>query len=245
MTAGPIPPAATRPRRPRDTVFLCLCGTLAGVAVVALATLMFGHVTGEEFCPSPFARRSFHYLEIPLVHVQVSPITRSDATQSLERTLQSQGYIPAAPGGERRWDLVHSVRAGSGAVRGDAAILCAYLDAVDDDGQRYWESWTRDHPESAKALWPAVARVAAQQLYIFVPELMGLARSARNAEPLGRKIDDTLTRQYARLAAAQQQLGDAETAVELYDAALQYTPEDPDLLRRREQAKRKTDETRP
>jgi hypothetical protein len=244
MTAGPTSPAATRPRRPRDTVVLCLFGTLAGAAVAAFATLMFGHVTGEECCPSTFARRSFHYLEIPLLHVQVSPITRSDATQSLERTLQAQGYIPATPAAECRWDLVHSSRAGSGSVRGDAAILCAYLDAVDDDGDRYWESWTKDHPESAKVLWPAVARVAGQQLYIFIPELMSLARSASNAERLGREIGHTLTRQYARLAAAQQQLGDAESAVELYDAALQYTPEDPDLLHRREQAKRRNDETK-
>ena len=244
MTAGPIPPAAARPRRPRDTVVLCLFGTLAAAAVVALATLMFGHVVGEEFCPSTFARRSFHYLEIPLLHVQVSPITRSDATPSLERTLRSQGYIPAAPAAEWRWDLVHSSRAGSGAVRGDAAILCAYLDAVDDDGERYWESWTKDHPESAKILWPAVARVAGQQLYIFVPELMSLARSTSNAERLGHELGVTLTRHYARLAAVQEQLGDAESAVELYDAALQHAPNDPDLLRRREQAKRKNDETK-
>ena len=225
MTAGPTPPAAARPRRPRDKVFLCLFGALAAVAVVALATLMFGHVAGEEFCPGTFARRTFHYLEIPLLHIQVSPLTHSDATHAFERTLQSQGYIPAAPAVAGRWDLVHSARAGSGAVRGDAAILCAYLDAVDDDGKRYWESWTQDHPQAAKVLWPAVARVAGQQLYIFIPELISLARSAGNAEHLGREISRTLTHRYAQLAAAQLQLGDAESAVELYDAALDCTPD--------------------
>jgi tetratricopeptide (TPR) repeat protein len=231
MTEGPAPTAAVRPQRSRPALFWVL-GAVGIVVVIYLATQWFGHVVGEEFCADAFCRRSFHYVEIPLLHIQVWPISRSDATKSLERTLQAKRYVPAPSGAELRWDLVSSARLGTATVQGDAAILCAYLDAVDEDDQRYWENWTNAHPELAQVLWPTVARVAHQRLYIFIPELMDLARSVPDAESLRREIARVLTRNYARLAEVHRQLGDPETAAELYGTALEYNPGDADLQRR-------------
>lgn len=236
MTEGPAPTAAVSLRRSHHVLFWSL-GAVAILVVIGGATRMFGHVVGEEFCADTFCRRSFHYVEIPLLHIQVWPISRSDATKSLERVLQAKRYVPAPSGAEPRWDLVRSARLGTATVQGDAAILGAYLDAVDDDDERYWEIWTNAHPELAQVLWPTVARVAHQQLYIFIPELMDLARSVADAEMLRREIARVLTRHYARLADVHLQLGDPETAAELYGTALEHSPGEADLQRRRDQAR--------
>ena len=181
MNAHPPVPLPSPARAwPRRLVFatvasLGLCGAML------LATLMFGAVGGEEFCPDTFSRRSFLYYELPLVGLQITPIRRRDETQDLEKHLTKHNYVPsgkAAP----QWHLVNSMRSGVSRVRGDAAILCEYLDANADKRDSYWKAWTEQHPELAKILWPAVAQTASRKLYFFVPDLFDL-RTGRPTQP--------------------------------------------------------------
>jgi hypothetical protein len=206
--------------------------------VVLVATLLFGLNSGEEFSPGTFTRRSFYYYEIPLLGIQVTPIVREDETGSFERYLVRKGYVKSAAPGDPRWDLVRAARSGTTTFRGDADILCSYLDAVDSTGSRYWEAWSEEHPKLASVLWPLVAHAANQQLYIFVPELIDLASSASKPDELQRKLRQSLARQYCRLAEVQQNLGDHETAIELLTHALEYAPEDRETLQRREMSLR-------
>ena len=214
-----------------------VAGSLGLAIVLAVATLIFGHISGEEFCPDTFTRRSFAYFEIPLLGWQVSPISRKDITNGLESHLVTNKSVtitkqqdPPPP-----WHLVMSLRSGIVTFYGDAAILCRYLDTQDDKGF-YWQQWTEKHPDFAKALWPLVAQTACQRLYVFVPDLFELAGQAADPVALDRELRTALARNYAHLAEVQQDLGQYEAAVELWDQAIVHAPARAEFHRRRGQS---------
>jgi hypothetical protein len=227
----------TRPRTNRKWGTKVLFGFLAilGVAAVLLvATLLFGLHTGEEFSPDTFSRRAFYYYEIPLLGLQVTPIVRKIQTNSFERYLLQNGLVKSGSAGQTRWDLVHAARSGTTTFRGDADILCSYLDAVDSDGTSRWKTWSEKNPKLAAVLWPLVGRAAMEQLYIFIPDLIDLADSGSAPDELQQQLNESLARQYRRLAEIQQQQGDHETAIDLLTEALDYAPADPEILQSRE-----------
>jgi len=220
-------------------ILFSVLGTLGLLIVVFFATCFFGFISGEEFSPATFSRRSFCYYQIPLIQLQVYPIDRKDKSNDLENYLRSNNYVPVKKTGESSWDLVFTARAQIVVTQGDAAILCAYLDTEDPDGgDLYWQKWTEDHPKVAKVLWPAVARVASQQLYIFTPDMLELAKCASDVDAFGRELDRMLAEKYSDLARIQQQLGLHETAIELLDEAIKYAPDDGDLSERRAESQR-------
>ena len=96
----------------------------AGAAVLfvlAYMTLTFGRIQGEEFSPDVFRRREFSYYEIPLLGLQVWPITHTESTGPLENYLRNKQLISLpARLPEPRWDLVSATR-GWGGTR---SIMC-------------------------------------------------------------------------------------------------------------------------
>lgn len=202
--------------------------TTLGLAVaVLIATLLFGQQGGEEFCPDTFTRRSFFYFQIPLVGIQVTPIFRDDTTNSLENYLVAGKFVKRTPTDNLRWDLVMTLSAGAKAVRGDAEILCSYLDMADANSRLVWQHWSDTNTEAAKVLWPLVAQLARQQLYLLVPELFELASSESDPKTLAQKLDQSLVRQYQRLAEIQRRLGNRDVARELLEYARQHEPNEP------------------
>ena len=218
-----VDPAGPRTAKGRGAYWLL--GSLAtfGLAVVVLiATLLFGQHAGEEFCPHTFTRRTFFYFQIPLLGIQVSPIFRDDTTNALENYLIAGKFITRNTTDKPRWDLVTAVSAGSKVVTGDAQILCSYLDTSDDKGGLAWQHWSDTNPGAAKALWPLVAQLARQQLYLLVPELFELAGAEADPKALAQKLNRSLAAQYRRLAKIQQQLGNQDMARELENYARQH-----------------------
>jgi hypothetical protein len=214
--------------------------SLGGVAVIGLAILIFGGVTGVEFSPDGFQRRWFYYHEIPLLRIQVWPISRSDLTNDLQTHLLSEKLVPPTkPEGAQRWHLVSVSRIG-GSRTGDAQILCSYLDSYRPQGDLVWLDWTKKHPDLAKVLWPAIAELAAEQLYVFVPELIDLAKSAQGEADLQARTDLILAERYGQLADAQQELGNHARALALYDLALPHTKDHDPLRKRLHERRRKS-----
>ena len=201
---------------------MAIAGLLGVLLITLIATLAFGFVAGEEFAPESFARRSFWYYEIPLLHIQITPIDRDDETNELERYLRAQKYVAPSPPPSPRWDMVRVAQGATEVYQGDAAILCAYLDAVDQDGKFFWKLWSEQHPELARILWPAVARVAAQQLYLLVPEMFERAQSAEDPEAFSRELHRMLAERYRRLSEIQRRLGRDEIARTLHREALRH-----------------------
>jgi hypothetical protein len=201
--------------------------TLGLAVAVLIATLLFGQHGGEEFCPDTFTRRSFFYFQIPLVGIQVTPIFRDDTTNSLENYLIAGKFVTRTATDNPRWDLVTALSAGSRVVRGDAEILCNYLDMADDNSRLVWQHWSDTNPEAAKVLWPVVAQLARQQLYLLLPELFELASVESDPKTLAQELDQSLARQYRRLAEIQEKLGNRERARELQSYANPHSRGDP------------------
>jgi hypothetical protein len=204
---------------------------VAVIVVMGYAILFFGSVVGQEFAPDSFARREFSFREIPLLGLQITPIYRRDVTNSLEAHLTGNQFIsaPKSPAANTRWDLVVARRSPLADVgriisQGDARILCEYLDAHDSNDQSIWLEWTEKHPELARVVWPVVARVARQELYIFAPDLLMLARNATDASHLKAELDVLLAEKYAAFGLTQQQLGNHAAAMELFADALSLVP---------------------
>lgn len=235
MTSEETSAPRRRPKRHWGTKLLFAILAIVGVAAVFLvATLLFGLNAGEEFSPDTFSRRTFYYYEIPLIGIQVTPIVRKDQTSPLASYLRRKGLLKSNRTSQNRWDLVQASRSGKEGFRGDAEILCSYLDAVDADGACHWQTWSDENPKLAAILWPLVARMAHEKLYIFVPELIDLAGSASKPDELKRQLDASLAGQYRRLAEIHQQQGDHETAADLLARSLEYNPDDPETLQSRE-----------
>jgi hypothetical protein len=163
---------------------LSIIGTLV---IIYFLTLWFGSVRGDEFAPDTFSRRAFSYYELPLIHLQVSPVRRIVRQNELCRHLTDTGLVTKTAAASR-WDLVSASRGQRQLRDGDALILCRYLDARDSDGIQYWLRWTKQHPGLAKVLWPQVAQAAREELYVRIPEMFRAAWSMENPDHLQRNL---------------------------------------------------------
>lgn len=212
-----------------------LLGLLLLAAVVVCSVLFFGQVRGEEFSPDKFQRRVFAYAEVPLIGLQVTPISHKDRTGNLEKYLTTNKLIDTA-GLEPRWDLVQAADGATSGQFGEAQILCMYLDAVDNAGKHVWLTWTETETAMAKILWPAVSKLAGQELYSFVPDLFLMARSASDAIRFEEDVDAVMARNYTFVGNAVQVRENHEKAVEFFSEALTHNPDHIDALRGREKS---------
>jgi hypothetical protein len=200
---------------------LTLIGSLF---LLSASAMLFGGVEGEEFAPLRFQRRAFHYFELPLTGIQVWPVRRVVTTTELEQFLIKQKYVPCCTIPARR-DLIRSRRSGRSWHAGQASIIRQYLDAMDDQGSNYWLGWTRQQPDLARVLWPEVAALAGEQLYVLLPDLFQLAIAAENAVALRDEFDRMLAGKFEQLAEIRSELEDYTTAAKYYARALDYDPE--------------------
>jgi hypothetical protein len=241
-TARRAPSARPHGASPWHALLVVGLGLLFAAGVVVYSVVFFGHVRGQEFAPHSFARREFSYFEIPLVGLQISPVFRQDVTNDLESHLAGEKLVAGSKKtSAERWDLVVA-RRGTSQVelriisQGNARILCEYLDAQDSRQAYIWLDWTNRNPELAKVVWPAVARLARQDLYVFAPELLRRASQATDPVQLQTDMNGWLVERYLAFGRIQQQLSNHEAAVELFTAALQLVPSHADAQAQRAQS---------
>jgi hypothetical protein len=212
----------SRDFRVRWWFFLLAAAVLLVIGYVS--TRIFGAVYGEEFSPSTFQRRRFSYYEIPLVHLQITPISREDYSNTLETQLADEKLVLSGESHDARWDLVWARQGAQGPSYGDASILCAYLDARGEQQSLRWKTWTDENPELAKILWATVGRLADQQLYLLVPDVFGLAAQATEPSSFQQAVSDLLADRYELLARTQRELGDDPLARQLAQEGLHHDP---------------------
>lgn len=205
---------------------------LIGLVISAIAFLIVstqGHVRGQEFSPTLFQAREFHFYEIPLLHVQMTPIRRSSATPRAATYVRQNSLIkPATSGSESPWHLVHLSRGVGAEKPADAELLMNQLNLT-KAGKPYWRIWSVDNPEHAKKFWPIIQRLATRELYVLMPRLFELAQQAHTPDELKAKIDQQLQSDYVRLI---QDLRDADRndlAEQLRNEATADYPDDNEL----------------
>lgn len=210
---------------------------------IVLTLLLFGYlsvqvggvVVGEEFSPDSFSRRGYTYFEIPVIHVQVSPVAYLPITDRVLARLAADKILPAMAAATPRWDFV----AQEGTPKpGNALILVRYLDHDDANGTAFWEKWTADHPAKAKVLWPRVGEVSREGLYVFLPDVFDAAERAATAAELDATLTTILSEKYHRWGDIHEKLARPDLALKYYERALLLNPERTDSKERLEELRK-------
>ncbi|MDX1947934.1 MAG: hypothetical protein SFU86_21220 [Pirellulaceae bacterium] len=213
-----------------------LLGTLALVALVAFLTLQFGAVHGVELNPYSFARRSYSLYEIPLIRIQVRGVRREDIANRTESFLGSNSYLATAKSAPDVWHIVLAARGNRLPQVGDADILVRYLDAKDHADRQAWVAWSENNPGLAKVFWPAVARLAQEELYVFLPPIFELAQSATDPVVLQKELNVRLAEHLFQLARRLQEREELAEARKLLEEAAKLDAGNPLIKRAREMA---------
>ena len=154
-TSNTVGSPHSQPARSKGSsrIIVVIVGVVFLLLVLYVCITQFGRVEGVEFSSATFKRRHFRYHEIPLLGMQITPIKRNDRTSGLANYLTNNSLVQAqASQGAPQWDIVRVIRGGVISDRGDAEILCTYLDMVDAEGGVVWLQWSKDNAPLAKVL---------------------------------------------------------------------------------------------
>jgi hypothetical protein len=213
----------------------CLAALIIGCILIGV-TAIFGRVTGTEFSPQTFDRRTYSYWQLPLVRIQITQVTRVVSTGALENHLMSNAYIPATPNQITAWDLVKKSVGTGGESVNDPQILLDYLDLEDAGGYQVWLRWSEDHPDYAQVFWPVIARLVRGNLYLYLPEFFRIARAADgDAQSLADELQAAELKLHRELGARAEKEKDIALAFSHYKAALSLAPMDAELKKKVEE----------
>lgn len=224
--------ARKQKRRWKRSRRILLVGVIASTILIFFiggAILMQGGVHGTEFSPTHFQTRTFSFREVPLLHLQLTPIRRSAGTANAASYLRAKNLIQVPPGSPIEWHLVRMSRGISTGDPADAEILVKHL-SLDVGGDVYWKKWSTAHPELAQVLWPRIQLLAKRELYVLMPDLFELAKTAPSStEAFTEQLDRLIRESTLRLAADMNEAGRTELARDLLAEGLEDYPNDADL----------------
>ncbi len=194
-----------------------------------------------EFAPTHFQQREFSFFEIPLFHLQITPIRRSADRLATANYLRVNSLVTTHRGSPTTWHLVSITRGITGATPADAQLLSTQL-SLEHGGDQYWRTWSVKHPQHAKVLWPIVQDLALRELYILMPPLFEIAQTEQTPSELQASINARLKREYASLIQDLRGAERNELADQILAEALREYPDEEELLELRSS---KSDEPSP
>ncbi|TWT82403.1 hypothetical protein CA13_38660 [Planctomycetes bacterium CA13] len=187
-----------------------------------------GSVTGREFSPDTFSVREFHFYEIPLLNLQITPIKRTSVTPNTATYLRQKSLIQAPKKPTDTWHLVYLSRGFTGRTPADSELLLLQLN-LDHNGNAYWRQWSIDHPQHAPFFWSVIQRLAKREMYLLMPPLFELAQLEQSTEAMTEKINQSLSSQYVDLIKDMRAADRTVLADGLLKEALKDFPNDADL----------------
>lgn len=164
----------------RYTVFF-LIASLFVLLVFLLIALVTGNRSGEEFSPDDFSRRSYTYNKDPIFGFIISGIKYTSSSTKIDKQLVMDGLIKPTNVKNKTWMLLRDSRSMLTNNRlpqdCDARFLTNYLDKTNEDYDNFWMIWNAEYPKTAKVFWPVIAKMAREDMYIKIPDVMDFAMS--------------------------------------------------------------------
>ncbi len=231
-SVSPSAKASAATRGPKLRKWVVVVGAILSSLLIFVAVRLQGHVTGRELSPTHFHVRTFSFYEIPLLHIQITPIKRAGVTPKTATYIRQKSLIPNPKGDPKTWHLVTLSRGVSGTTPADAKLLHDQL-TLKVDGGDFWRQWSIDHPQRAKKLWPVIQRLAERELYILMPGLMELALIDQTPAKFSEQADLWLREEYIKLVNDMREANREELAGQLLEEALTDFPDDVELAKLR------------
>lgn len=185
--------------------------------LVCLPMLMFGgQHYGMEFSPDDFSRRSYEYRILPFFNTTISGIKYSPVKGGIGSKLVGDKLITPLQGTNKTWHLLYGsgYRSGNEIARDcDARLLADCLDKTDEDGN-IWSKWNTKFPGCAKVFWPIVAKMARDEMYLKLPDLMEFAMQCVKDDPVTftKHLNETASKAYLELGQLDIELNQPERA---------------------------------
>ena len=140
---------------------------LGMIGVILLFAEFYGcKIAGKEFSPDDFTARSFSYRRSPF-----SGTLRSGRINEFydvdNFSIVNDGHVKIVNSNPKKWDLFRENMQVGDRLSGefDARFLTHFFNYNS-------EQWTVAYPKKAAILWPEVATMAREGLYIYLPEVM-------------------------------------------------------------------------
>lgn len=212
--------------------WVTLLAALILIGVLFLIIRVQGYVRGVEFAPSHFQQRRFSFYEIPLIHVQITPIRRAADTPATANYLRVNSLVQTLRGQPTNWHLVSITRGLTAVTPADAQFLVTQLNLA-SGGDEYWRTWSIDHPQHAKVLWPIVQDLALRELYILLPPLFEIAQIEQTPSELQANLQARLRKDFATLVRDLRSTQRDQLAELILDEAIADFPDDENLVKLR------------
>jgi len=181
--------------------YLAIFSVIA-VVVFGFFSLMyfaFGcRFSGKEFSPDDFSVRDFAYRFEPITGTVLSGRTfeKNDAWQLPK--LVADKFVKPVYKKEKTWHLIsdngnyfRGVSADS-----DAHFLFEFLKLRDENDENTWTAWNSENQKLAKVLWPLIAEMARDEMYLVVGDVFSFVLNADVSKP--KEFQTDLHREVAK-----------------------------------------------
>ena len=154
--------------------------------------------SGKEFSPDDFSVRDFAYRFEPITGTVLSGRTfeKNDAWQLPK--LVADKFVKPVYKKEKTWHLIsdngnyfRGVSADS-----DAHFLFEFLKLRDENDENTWTAWNSENPKLAKVLWPLIAEMARDEMYLVVGDVLTFVIDSEYSDP--KKFEADLRQEVAK-----------------------------------------------
>ena len=201
----------------RFKYFIIASGSVLAIGIALLMYLnLWCSYSGTEFSPDDFTIRHFSYQYEPLTDWVVSGRKfEKDYSHSMP-DLVTDNFIKPVFKKEKTWHLIEDngryLRGYS--VDSDARFLINFLALYDENYENKWTVWNSEHPNLAPVLWPLIAEMARDKIYLTVGDVLMFALDSEQTDPKQFKTDlhQKVAKAYLKLGKIDFENNDFESA---------------------------------
>ena len=163
--------------------------SLVAFVIIALcfySYLAFGcYYTGKEFSPDDFTIRRFTYRYEAITGKVLSGRTFTIDKGGWLPNLVADKLVTPVNKKEQTWHLISDngnyFRGAS--ADSDARFLIDFLSLKNESLENTWTAWNSENPKLAKVLWPLIAEMARDKMYIVLGDVFSFVLNADVSKP--------------------------------------------------------------